>query len=342
MNIKKNLLSRISRRKGSQPPEAEEESNELPPPTAIEPGVPYSTEDTRDKSYGSHLELELLATGEPPQPDPVSGAGAQENAPAPALESLAEPIAYEPPSEPESPHEVELHQEYGLEMEVLAASESDESPAAPEPPQEDEEAVAAVAESAVEESAPEAEIAQDSEPEAVGDLAPEGEEPLAASASSELSDEAEMSHEPEPLEGYGEDFEALAVPEADESSGEAEPPPGDEEAVAAVAESAAEESQSELEMPQDSESEAVEVAVDPPREEPDESPKTPIAENGFFPLVRDSRGNWRSGKGFSRSELREAGLSPAEAARLQIRVDKRRRNTHPVNVAALEKAKSGV
>ena len=85
-----------------------------------------------------------------------------------------------------------------------------------------------------------------------------------------------------------------------------------------------------------------EVFAEPPPEQTDESPETPPAGNGLLPLVRDSRGNWRPGKGFSRSELREAGLGLAEAARLRIRVDKRRRNAHPVNVATLEKAKSGV
>ena len=57
--------------------------------------------------------------------------------------------------------------------------------------------------------------------------------------------------------------------------------------------------------------------------------------------MRNARGAWRPGKGFSRSELREAGLSLADAARLGVRVDKRRRNAHPMNVEILEKAKKG-
>ena len=78
------------------------------------------------------------------------------------------------------------------------------------------------------------------------------------------------------------------------------------------------------------------------QDSPEESPEPSRAETGISPHVRDARGRLRPGKGFSRSELREAGLSLADAARLNIRVDKRRRNVHPVNVAALEKAKSGV
>ena len=105
------------------------------------------------------------------------------------------------------PRALEMHQEYGLELEVLAASESDESPDAPESLEEHEESASSMVESAVEASA--------SEPEAIGDSAPAHEESLAAPVSDELPDESEPSHDSEPFEGYGAGFEALAVPESE-------------------------------------------------------------------------------------------------------------------------------
>jgi large subunit ribosomal protein L13e len=45
----------------------------------------------------------------------------------------------------------------------------------------------------------------------------------------------------------------------------------------------------------------------------------------------------RPGRGFSLGELREAGLTPKEAMRLGLYVDKRRRSVHPWNVEALRK-----
>ena len=181
-----------------------------------------------ESGYG--LDLELLASDKPPRPDSANGMNAQESGHAPALESSPQPISDESPDAPEPPRALEMHQEYGLELEVLAASESDESPDAPEPLEEHEEAGSSVAE-------------------------------IVAKAS---------------------------------------------------------------------------------LEQPDEATETPLAEDRFYPLVRDARGNWRPGKGFSRSELEAAGLSLAETARLRIRVDKRRRHAHQVNVATLEKAKNGV
>ncbi|OYT64617.1 50S ribosomal protein L13e [Candidatus Bathyarchaeota archaeon ex4484_205] len=44
----------------------------------------------------------------------------------------------------------------------------------------------------------------------------------------------------------------------------------------------------------------------------------------------------RKGRGFSRNELKEAGLTVAEAKRLGLRVDPRRRSTHPENVKMLK------
>ncbi|MCX8204460.1 MAG: ribosomal protein L13e [Candidatus Nezhaarchaeota archaeon] len=45
----------------------------------------------------------------------------------------------------------------------------------------------------------------------------------------------------------------------------------------------------------------------------------------------------RQGRGFSLSELKEAGLSVEKARELGLYVDKRRRSTHPENVEALTK-----
>ena len=369
----------------------------MPPPTAIEPGVPYSAEDTEGKSYGSHFEL--LASGETPNPDAAGEADGQESdhgidlelpasdelqgaesanvvdagesASAPALESSPAPVPHESPDGPEPPREAKPFEEYDLDLESLTEPGSGEPPDEAEPPREDEGTASGVAASDVEALESDPAVFEESESETIGDPAPEfeeasdaaesavegyapvapeipeesevrvidvavseDEEPPAASIPDEPPDETEMSHESEPLEGYGDDFEALAVPESDDSPDEAEPLREDEEPASDITEKALEESEPEPE--------AVQVAADLPLEEPDEPSEASPVENGFLPLVRDARGNWRPGKGFSRSELREAGLSPAEAARLHICVDKRRRNAHPVNVATLERAKSGV
>jgi ribosomal protein L13E len=44
----------------------------------------------------------------------------------------------------------------------------------------------------------------------------------------------------------------------------------------------------------------------------------------------------RSGKGFSLEELKKAGLNPAEAKRLKLPVDKRRKTAHAKNVEAIK------
>lgn len=415
--MKKKLLSRIARRKDSAPAKPDD-GHELPPPTAIEPGVPYSTEDTEGKAYDSHMELELLAADEPPRADLTNGVDARESEPAPAVESWTAPVPGEPPDAAETPREAAPFEEYGLDLEPLGEPEAGESPAEAETSGQDDEAFPVVAESVTEATAVEPEIPRESEPEAVadivsedeeaamdvaespveaaasepripqesvaqavGDAVPEDEEPLAAASANEPPDAPEPSREAAPFEEYGLDLELLTEPGSGDSPGEPDPGEEQDEAVPVAGESAAEATAPEPEIPLESESEpadnivqeveeplaasAPEASPDesqPPRPEPsredeaashcevlaesppeqtDESPETPLLENGFLPLVRDSRGNWRPGKGFSRSELREAGLSLAGAARLQIRLDKRRRNAHPVNVAALEKAKSG-
>ena len=137
----------------------------------------------------------------------------------------------------------------------------------------------------MEASAPEPVVPQETEPDAVDEMVQGVEESLAASISEESPDEEE------PLE--------------------------DEKPAPDVAESVAEVAASETEIPEESEPEpAVDItkeageplAASVMQESPEESPEPSIAENGVFPLVRDSRGAWRPGKGFSRSELREAGL----------------------------------
>ena len=44
----------------------------------------------------------------------------------------------------------------------------------------------------------------------------------------------------------------------------------------------------------------------------------------------------RNGKGFSRKELKEAGLSLKEALKLRISIDSRRRTAHEENVKAIK------
>ena len=267
-------------------------------------------------------------------------------------EPLSAASANESPDAAETPREAAPFEEYGLDLELLtepgsgdppgvpasgeeqdaavpAAGESAAEAAAPWPAwedepeavadivSEDEKAATDVAESADEAAAADSEITRESEPEVIGDAALESEESIAASAADDSPDEAVRSHDPEPLEEDEIDLEVSTAPVSDDSPDA--PDPSQEDEIASHSE----------------------VFAESPPEQTDESPETSPVENGFLPLVRDSRGNWRPGKGFSRSELREAGLTLAGAARLQIRVDKRRRNAHPVNVAALEKAKSG-
>ena len=410
MIMRKNFLSRMTRRKGSQPPEAEEASHELPPPTAIEPGVPYSTEDTEDKGYGSHQELELLAADEPPRTDSANGADAGDSGPAPALESLTAPVTDELPDAPEPSREAAPFEEYARVLESVTEPEPEESPEAEmiqeevssstpvvdEPPHELEDVALSEVESAVEATAPEPDTLQESEPAAADDIVQEVGQPLAPSDAAESPGEPEPSREAAPFKEYGLDLELLTEAESEASPGESEPsiadeeiasaaadraveaplpepevtdegepvaaddiaqeaeepvtaslpeespdkeelPLENEEAASEVADSAVEATTPEPEIPEESAQEAGPVAAEAPLEQPEEP-----SDHGFIPLVRDARGNWRPGKGFSRKELQDAGLSPADAARLQIRVDKRRRNEHPRNVATLEEAKSGV
>lgn len=56
-----------------------------------------------------------------------------------------------------------------------------------------------------------------------------------------------------------------------------------------------------------------------------------------FPLVEGGNGEYRRGRGFSLGEVRAAGLTVANAARLSFPVDRRRRSTHQVNRDAIER-----
>ncbi|MYA97583.1 MAG: hypothetical protein F4X91_14390 [Nitrospinae bacterium] len=88
MNIKKNFLSRIARRKCTAQAESEE-GYEIPPPTSFEPSIPYATGNSEDKELGSHQELELIASGEPAPTGSTNRVDAVDGGDAPALEALS-------------------------------------------------------------------------------------------------------------------------------------------------------------------------------------------------------------------------------------------------------------
>ena len=54
------------------------------------------------------------------------------------------------------------------------------------------------------------------------------------------------------------------------------------------------------------------------------------------PQVTKPGGNTRRGKGFSPEELKKAGLNKAEAKRLKIPVDNRRKTAHEQNVKTIK------
>jgi ribosomal protein L13E len=54
------------------------------------------------------------------------------------------------------------------------------------------------------------------------------------------------------------------------------------------------------------------------------------------PKILKPDGKQRSGRGFSPEELEKAGLNPAEAKRLEIPVDKRRKTVYDQNVEAIK------
>lgn len=120
MNIKKNFLSRIARRKGAAQAESEE-GHGIPPPSAIEPFVPDATGIPEDRGLGSYRELEVIASGEPAPSGSADGADAVDGGDAPAPEALSEP-----------PRGGAPYEEYGLELELLSGTEPEASPGEPE------------------------------------------------------------------------------------------------------------------------------------------------------------------------------------------------------------------
>jgi len=54
------------------------------------------------------------------------------------------------------------------------------------------------------------------------------------------------------------------------------------------------------------------------------------------PLVLKKKGNTRKGKGFSRGELREAGLDSKQALKLGISIDLRRKTKREENIKVLK------
>jgi large subunit ribosomal protein L13e len=54
------------------------------------------------------------------------------------------------------------------------------------------------------------------------------------------------------------------------------------------------------------------------------------------PIIAKKFGKQRTGKGFSREELKKAGVNPQEAARLKLRSDRRRKTAHDENVQAIK------
>jgi ribosomal protein L13E len=54
-------------------------------------------------------------------------------------------------------------------------------------------------------------------------------------------------------------------------------------------------------------------------------------------IVKKKTGKTRNGKGFSRDELREAGIDFQKALRLHLQIDQRRKTKHTENVKALKR-----
>ncbi|MHA1216380.1 MAG: ribosomal protein L13e [Candidatus Thorarchaeota archaeon] len=50
---------------------------------------------------------------------------------------------------------------------------------------------------------------------------------------------------------------------------------------------------------------------------------------------------WREGRGFSLGELKAAGLTVSQARRMGLRVDLRRKTTHPENVEIVKSSMTG-
>ena len=279
-----------------------------------EPGSSPDASPLEDEAADSVVEASV------PEPEVIQGnePDAMDEMVQEVEESLAASITDNAPDEAVLSQDTKPDEVYGDDFEALAAPVSDASADAPEPIHEEDESIWPVSESVADAARPEPEVIQESEPEAVDNA-------------------------------VAEDEETRTAPVLRDSPDEDKPPLVNEEADSEIAESATEVAAPEPEIARESEpaediteevGECLAAAVT--QDSPDESLEPALAENGIFPLVRDARGVWRPGKGFSRGELREAGLSLVDASRLHIRFDKRRQNTHAVNVASLEQAKSGV
>ena len=280
MNIKKNFLSRIARRKNAAKAESED-GYEIPPPAAIEPGVPYVTGDSDDKELDSHQELELIASEEPAPTGSANRVDTVDGGDAPAIEVLAAPVTDESPDAPEPPREAAAYEEYGLDLELLSETESEASREETESSHDDEVATSGEADNVAEAFAPGLDIIQSSEPDAMDEITQEVEEPL-VSITDNAPDEAVLSQDTKPDEGYGDDFEVLAAPVSDESADAPE-----SEVI----------HESEPEVADDAVAEDEGIrAASVLQESPDESLEPALAESGIFPLVRDARGVWRPGK----------------------------------------------
>ena len=264
MNIKKNFLSRIARRKGTAQAESEE-GYEIPPPTSFEPSVPYATGNSENKELGSHQELELIASGEPTPTGSANRVDAVDGGDAPALEALAGLVTDESPDAPEPPRGAAPYEEYGLDLELLSETESKASREETESSHDDEVAASAAADNVAEASAPETGVPQETEPGAMDEIAQEVEVPLAP-VTGESPDESSPQSGAVSYEEYGLELESLAESESGASPEEPEPNLDessleDEAAASTTADSVVEASAPEPEVMQSSEPDAIDEMV---------------------------------------------------------------------------------
>jgi large subunit ribosomal protein L13e len=66
------------------------------------------------------------------------------------------------------------------------------------------------------------------------------------------------------------------------------------------------------------------------------APKEHSKMHHIKPKILKADRKQRSGRGFSAEELKKAGLNPAEAKKLEIPVDKRRKTAHDQNVETIK------
>ena len=78
----------------------------------------------------------------------------------------------------------------------------------------------------------------------------------------------------------------------------------------------------------------IRVTADLPPTQPD------VPQKNFCAHVKCASGGWRRGKGFSLSELRDAGFTHSDAVCLRIPIDKRRRSIHQTNIETLREVEN--